>query len=516
MGPGWAVQQEYRRCLERDFRRGHAGVCADPPLRESLQQRLLEDPQLHGALQSDVFATLARSLRGADDLPVALRGLAGAFEVLERAAVNLHLLPWRKEFGTIKTFSGVYVHSLQAALSDPDIAKSFRSMGYVQRDDHHFVLSRLPPEAELVQAACGFFAARVECEILEEILQRLGPCRVSAEDLIQLRMGTRDLDDCVEKLQRLTSWPQDKEAGATTAPGCADSIDLYRGALESPEAVNLYSEPTGAVLQSSPWGRTPQWLLRPPSWEQSPKPWREAADVPYPEALRENEGRIWDKLGANESGQEQPYRNRTEPQPAAFSFISLRRELSRVSDSVCPEVVGSPPRSSPSDSAGLKPHGDASWLMPRSAGEAVPAECSAAGLWPQAAENARGLPPAAPRLESSTWNVPQPPCYQLHSCLGRGALPSYSCSTCCLLHARGCAALQTCRSSHRMQELQCETQQRMWLQKAEVDMLLQEGAGPASSYHAASPLPANALGHANHTLPLGEAAGVAPCHPVLF
>ncbi|XP_050778637.1 spermatogenesis-associated protein 2-like protein isoform X1 [Gopherus flavomarginatus] len=102
MGSSSLVQQKYRKCLERDFRRGQSGVCTDLALREWLQQRLLADPELHYALRNDVFAMLTSSLQGWDALPLALRGLARAFEVLELAAVNLHLLPWRKEFSTIK------------------------------------------------------------------------------------------------------------------------------------------------------------------------------------------------------------------------------------------------------------------------------------------------------------------------------------------------------------------------------------------------------------------------------
>ncbi|XP_005308242.1 spermatogenesis-associated protein 2-like protein [Chrysemys picta bellii] len=473
MGSSSLVQQEYRKCLERDFRRGHSGVCTDLALRKLLRQHLLADPELHYALRNDVFATLASSLRGWEALPLALRGLARAFEVLELAAVNLHLLPWRKEFSTIKMFSGVYVHSLQAVLSDSDIAKSFHRMGYVKRDDHHLVVSQPPPGAELVQAACSFFAARVECEILGEILWQLEPCQVSAEDLLQVRRGTKDLDGCVEKLRRLARWPKGREPRAKVAPGCAESIDLYGEEPKSPAAATLYGDPMGARLQSSLWGLSSQELHRPPNL------WGEAVGGPGPEDLGGNEGRIWDNRRASESGQEQPYRNEPDSEAAAFSFISLRGALSRISDSGSPENMGStnPSLSSPSDTAVLESHEAASCLRPRSAGKVMPSECRAASFSPQPAERPRELPPAAPWLESSEREVLELPCYQLHSCLVRGALPSYCCATCCLLHASCCDAMQTCRSSHCMQELQSEERKRLWLQRTEVDMLLNEGSG---------------------------------------
>ncbi|XP_009475749.1 PREDICTED: spermatogenesis-associated protein 2-like protein [Nipponia nippon] len=76
--------------------------------------------------------------------------------------------------------------------------------------------------------------------------------------------------------------------------------------------------------------------------------------------------------------------------------------------------------------------------------------------------------------------APELPCYQLHSCLRQGALPSYCCTTCQQLHAGACAAGQACRTRHRGQELRSERQQRLWLRRTEVDMLLADSSGPWS------------------------------------
>lgn len=97
-----SLSEDYRLCLERELRRGRAGVCGDPSLRAVLWQILVEDFDLHGALQDDALALLTDGLWGRADLAPALRGLARAFELLELAAVHLYLLPWRKEFTTIK------------------------------------------------------------------------------------------------------------------------------------------------------------------------------------------------------------------------------------------------------------------------------------------------------------------------------------------------------------------------------------------------------------------------------
>uniref|UniRef100_A0A8I3W287 Spermatosis associated 2 like n=1 Tax=Callithrix jacchus TaxID=9483 RepID=A0A8I3W287_CALJA len=135
-----SLSEDYRLCLERELRRGRAGVCGDPSLRAVLWQILVEDFDLHGALQDDALALLTDGLWGRADLAPALRGLARAFELLELAAVHLYLLPWRKEFTTIKTFSGGYVHVLKGVLSDDLLLKSFQKMGYVRRDSHRLML----------------------------------------------------------------------------------------------------------------------------------------------------------------------------------------------------------------------------------------------------------------------------------------------------------------------------------------------------------------------------------------
>ncbi|XP_063024408.1 spermatogenesis-associated protein 2-like protein, partial [Melospiza melodia melodia] len=120
-----------------------------------------------------------------------------------------------------------------------------------------------------------------------------------------------------------------------------------------------------------------------------------------------------------------------------------------------------------------------STLGPEPAGSADPdtsshlfpqPELVGTGTSPQVLGEPRDSPQAAPEL----------PCYQLHSCLQRGMLPSYCCSTCRQLHGGGCALGRACRSQHRGQELHGERQQRLWLQRSELDMLLARGSVPPS------------------------------------
>nr|BAE23965.1 unnamed protein product [Mus musculus] len=110
-----SLSEDYRQCLERELRRGRAGVCGDPSLRAVLWQILVEDFDLHGALQDDALALFTDGLWGRADLAPALQDLARAFELLELAAVHLYLLPWRKEFTTIKLYNQVDLVDLGSA-----------------------------------------------------------------------------------------------------------------------------------------------------------------------------------------------------------------------------------------------------------------------------------------------------------------------------------------------------------------------------------------------------------------
>lgn len=456
---GQEYRQEYRRCLEREFRRGRAGACSDPSFGERLRRRLRLEPALLGALQEDAPALLSRGLRGRPDPGLALPGLAGAFRLLELAAVNLYLFPWRKEFGTVQvrargpggagrvwgagrlqpcpplslqTFSGTYVHLLRPALPEADLVRSFGRLGYERRDPYCLAVRRPPPGPELLAAACGFFACRLECEILAEVVLRLRPRRLRAEELLEARRLAGDVEACVEMLQRLGTQ---REAAAD----CSDSVDLYQEMPAGPEDAGGEDAAPPALWRDpgSPWG---------------------ARDVTR---------RGWDHCGEGQ-----------EPLPS----------------------TGNPNLNTSSSPSHL-------FLEQELGGASSPLSALPAGSGsPQALGEPQDLPPTVPQ------EAPELPCYQLHSCLRRGALPSYCCTTCQQLHAGACATGQACRSRHRGQELRSERQQRLWLQRTEVDMLLADGSGLWSQRGRAPPLAAgDGDSRRSPSLPHGEVAGPVPC-----
>ncbi|NWS25548.1 SPA2L protein, partial [Polioptila caerulea] len=358
--------QEYRRSLEREF--GPAGPCAGSTAAEQLRQRLWREPALLGALQEDALALLVRRLRNHPDPGLALRGLAGAFQQLELAAINLYLFPWRREFSTIQTFSGAYVHLLRPALPEADLVQSLGRLGYQQQDQHRLAVTRVPPGPTLIAAAVGFLACRLECEILVELALRLHRPHI---ELLEARHGAGGATGCLELLQDLGIEHR-------AASDCSDGVDLYQEVPDSPED-------------------TEGKATAPPAL------WRDPQDAPT---------RGWGH---------------------------------------CDGTLGSEPMGSADP--------DISHLFPEQEGT---------GRSPQVLGEPQGSPQDTPEL----------PCYQLHSCLRRGMLPSYCCSTCRELHAVGCAVGRACRSRHRGQELRGERQQRLWLQRTELDMLLAQGSAP--------------------------------------
>lgn len=349
----------------------------------------------------DAPELLARGLRGWPDPGRALPGMARAFRLLELAAVNLYLFPWRKEFGTVQTFSGAYVHSLRSALPEADLERSFARLGYERQDQHRLTVFRPPPEPELLAAACGFLACRLECEILVEVVLCLHPHQPSAQELLHARRLAGNVEACVEMLQQMGMQPK-------AAASCGDSVDLYQAEPSSPEDVE--GEDTApAALQSDPG---------------SP---RGALDMPI---------RSWDCCGDPKLGQELVL-SIGNPDLDTSSHLFLQQDLSGAGSLFPTLAVGS--------------------RTPPVPGEPQDSAC-----------------PSAPE------EAPELPCYQLHSCVRQGVLPSYCCTTCQQLHAGACAAGLACRSHHHGQELRSERQQRLWLQRSEVDRLLTKSCGPQS------------------------------------
>ena len=105
----------YDHSLEQQIvGRGSSHACGDEELWRQVEGRLREgDAQDTHCLGLDPLAVMEESLKAAPAAPGAargvkvkprgrLQGLAKAFEVLEQAALNLHIGPWRDEYKVVK------------------------------------------------------------------------------------------------------------------------------------------------------------------------------------------------------------------------------------------------------------------------------------------------------------------------------------------------------------------------------------------------------------------------------
>ncbi|CAL8325541.1 unnamed protein product [Merluccius merluccius] len=168
-----------------------------------------------------------------------IRGLERAFHTLETICTNLLLFPWKKEFRSIKTFTGPYVYQLQSAISDAELRSIMRTIGYSRDHESQFHLREHPGGANhLRQLAFELFLAQAECRLLGEVVAL---ARGSASELeaLELRKGCRDdAAGCAEALRRRDSLGSDM-ARLSVRP-----VDIERG---HPHHLRRGSRPSKSV-----------------------------------------------------------------------------------------------------------------------------------------------------------------------------------------------------------------------------------------------------------------------------
>ncbi|KAM5138453.1 spermatogenesis-associated protein 2-like protein [Mantella aurantiaca] len=225
---------QYQSWLLHAAAQGDASPCHNAKLIDQLRRSVLEEPELHNALHNDAFSMIASGLQDQSDLLSALNRMADAFQTLEQAALHLYLTPWRKEYHSIKTYSGHYVHILESALAQDGIILALSKLGYeLQEDGTCLSLGVLPSEHALCTASLGFLAAQLECRILADIVLFSGQALLNGAALIQERKTWRGEAACMERLQKLVleSAPDSKSPPNTGACKNGDfdgDEELYR------------------------------------------------------------------------------------------------------------------------------------------------------------------------------------------------------------------------------------------------------------------------------------------------
>ncbi|XP_075694705.1 spermatogenesis-associated protein 2-like protein [Rhinoderma darwinii] len=220
--------------------------CTDNKIVDVVRQRILEEPDVHSFLHNDAFPLISSGLQDKADLHRTLQHLACAFQTLEQAALHLYFTPWRKEFHTIKTYSGYYVHILEAALPQEAIFQALEKLNYKpEEDEASLKIWDLPAPPTLAKAALGFLAARVECNILADLVSCSGATLVNGTDLIQERRSWRGEDACMERLQKLVLGPK-----AVPVTKSSTAVDSVNGASNGEE---VFYQPQFCDHCHEPW-----------------------------------------------------------------------------------------------------------------------------------------------------------------------------------------------------------------------------------------------------------------------
>ncbi|XP_040894242.1 spermatogenesis associated 2-like [Toxotes jaculatrix] len=178
----------YDHSLEQQIvGRGSNLACSDEELWRQVEGPLRDgDAQETHCLGLDPLRVMEESLTSAAAASTAsggqvkarggLQGLAKAFEVLEQAALNLYLGPWRDEYKVVKMYSGMFTHYIKPVLSMPQIEKLFGLLGYEPSSSRHeqlflqvLTVSPSSPD-DLLRLSCAFYLARCECRLLQTAL----------------------------------------------------------------------------------------------------------------------------------------------------------------------------------------------------------------------------------------------------------------------------------------------------------------------------------------------------------
>lgn len=173
----------YDHSLEQQILIGGSSLpCGDEELWKQAEEQLEDgDAQDIHCLGLDPLAVMEESLKGAETAAgggggrrvhprAGLQGLAKAFEVLELAALNLYLGPWREEYKVVKMYSGMFTHLIRPVFSVQQIHHLFSLLGYQPCPARPQQLRLQPGSASssdhFLRWCCAFFLARCECRLL--------------------------------------------------------------------------------------------------------------------------------------------------------------------------------------------------------------------------------------------------------------------------------------------------------------------------------------------------------------
>ncbi|XP_056334203.1 spermatogenesis associated 2-like [Danio aesculapii] len=186
------LTNKYHYNLKRQIEKGDQFlVCRNEDLCKETQALLrnANGQKIHNLFRLDTLMVMDKSLRSfhSKSGQKGLEKLFKAFEVLELAALNLYIYPWRREYRLVKMFSGMFTHLIKPTLTPQQAKELFGLLGYEpssNNQEEELALNSKPVPADfLLSLACGFFVARMECQLL---LSASGSVNRDVEWVLQL------------------------------------------------------------------------------------------------------------------------------------------------------------------------------------------------------------------------------------------------------------------------------------------------------------------------------------------
>ncbi|XP_072917788.1 spermatogenesis-associated protein 2-like [Hemitrygon akajei] len=131
-----------------------------------------------------------------------LNALLTAFGVLETFCINLFLYPWKKEFKTIKTFTGHFVYYIKSAMCEDDVFNILYFIGYDYEKEMYELKSKVNTN-HVKFISFELFLAGIECENLLEIYSQIKMRGYSELNVVQERKNsTDDVKGCIDAMKR--------------------------------------------------------------------------------------------------------------------------------------------------------------------------------------------------------------------------------------------------------------------------------------------------------------------------
>lgn len=97
--------------------------------------------------------------------------MLNGFESISQYANNLFTKPWRKEYRSIKMYSGFFIHEIKSNLIEPE--ELFVAMGYKKMPNHELVLDGEICPDQVMNMSRDAMTAYTECKIMNRIYSEL-------------------------------------------------------------------------------------------------------------------------------------------------------------------------------------------------------------------------------------------------------------------------------------------------------------------------------------------------------